>query len=303
MVVAGETLSTIQDDEDLTNEFINLCEKANVVLACRVSPKQKAEIVRMMRARHPENTTLAIGDGANDVNMITAAHIGVGIAGLEGQQAVRASDYSIGQFRFLRTLLFFHGREAYRRNAYAICYMFYKNILETIPIYMFGFLSLFSGTVIYNDLLYVSFNLFFTSLPVIWFATFDYEYPKKVIVQRPRLYRIGLQNIYFNKWVFWRWVLYGFWQSTLILYLGYYALEGFSPSEDGMYGGIWAAGEFVFGTIVIVSNMKIMISSYLVSGFMLFFVIGSVLFYLLCYVIISAGLVSSSEYGTLHILV
>ena len=50
----------------------------------------------MMRARHPNKTTLAIGDGANDVNMITAAHIGVGIAGLEGQQAVRASDYAIG---------------------------------------------------------------------------------------------------------------------------------------------------------------------------------------------------------------
>ena len=54
------------------------------MLACRVSPKQKAEIVMMMRARNPDKTTLAIGDGANDVNMITAAHIGVGIAGLEG---------------------------------------------------------------------------------------------------------------------------------------------------------------------------------------------------------------------------
>ena len=29
-------------------------------------------------------TTLAIGDGANDVNMIAAAHIGIGIMGLEG---------------------------------------------------------------------------------------------------------------------------------------------------------------------------------------------------------------------------
>ena len=28
--------------------------------------------------------TLAIGDGANDVNMINAAHVGVGIKGLEG---------------------------------------------------------------------------------------------------------------------------------------------------------------------------------------------------------------------------
>ena len=54
------------------------------MLACRVSPKQKAEIVTMMRARDPTKNTLAIGDGANDVNMICAAHIGIGISGLEG---------------------------------------------------------------------------------------------------------------------------------------------------------------------------------------------------------------------------
>ncbi len=62
-----------------------MCDLAKVVLACRVSPKQKAEIVSMVRMKHPEKTTLAIGDGANDVNMITAAHIGVGISGKEGQ--------------------------------------------------------------------------------------------------------------------------------------------------------------------------------------------------------------------------
>ena len=64
--------------------FMDLCEEANVVLACRVSPKQKAEIVRMMRIRNPDKNTVAIGDGSNDVNMITAAHIGIGISGLEG---------------------------------------------------------------------------------------------------------------------------------------------------------------------------------------------------------------------------
>lgn len=60
-------------------------------------------------------------------------------------------------------------------------------------------------------MLYVSFNLFFTALPIIWFATMDYEYQKSVIVRRPRLYRIGLNDVYFNKWVFWRWIFYAFW--------------------------------------------------------------------------------------------
>ena len=124
---------------------------------------------------------------------------------------MRASDYAIAQFRFLKNILFFHGREAYRRNSYAIGYMFYKNILETVPVFMFGVLSWFSGTQIYNGFLYVSFNVFFTAWPVIWFATFDYEYTKDVLLKRPHLYRIGLENVYFNKTSFWRWIIYAFW--------------------------------------------------------------------------------------------
>ena len=84
MVVAGETLSIIQGDTKLENAFVKLCEGANVVLACRVSPKQKAEVVLLVKNRDLTKTTLAIGDGANDVNMINAAHIGIGISGLEG---------------------------------------------------------------------------------------------------------------------------------------------------------------------------------------------------------------------------
>jgi phospholipid-transporting ATPase len=84
--VSGDTLTTIFKLQEATfyKMFVDLCENANVVLACRVSPKQKAKIVTMMRERDPDKSTLAIGDGANDVNMITAAHIGIGIKGLEG---------------------------------------------------------------------------------------------------------------------------------------------------------------------------------------------------------------------------
>lgn len=101
VVVGGEQLSKITQPsigDKIVDEFLMLAQNASVVIACRVSPKQKAEIVQLVRKKEEKNqvTTLAIGDGANDVNMITAAHIGVGIRGLEGQQAARASDYSIG---------------------------------------------------------------------------------------------------------------------------------------------------------------------------------------------------------------
>ena len=54
------------------------------MIACRVSPIQKADLVSLVKQKYPLKKTLAIGDGANDVNMITAAHVGIGITGLEG---------------------------------------------------------------------------------------------------------------------------------------------------------------------------------------------------------------------------
>lgn len=115
------------------------------MLCCRVSPRQKAEVVELIKNVKKGVTTLSIGDGANDVSMIAAANIGVGISGLEGQQAARAADYSIGQFRFLKVLLFVHGRECYRRNSYLVIYFFYKNLLLVMPIWIYGYFSLYSG--------------------------------------------------------------------------------------------------------------------------------------------------------------
>ena len=45
VIVAGETLTAIQKDADLKEDFVTLADNANVVLACRVSPIQKAEVV------------------------------------------------------------------------------------------------------------------------------------------------------------------------------------------------------------------------------------------------------------------
>jgi phospholipid-transporting ATPase len=147
-----------------------------------------------VRDKFPDKITLSIGDGANDVNMITTAHVGVGIAGLEGQQAARSADYIIGQFRFLKPLLFRHGREAYRRNAFLVCYNFYKNMVMVLPNFWFGVFSMFSGTFLYEKFIYQMYNIVFTSLPIIWWALFDYEHPRERFLKDPSLYQIGLKK-------------------------------------------------------------------------------------------------------------
>ncbi|KAI5294806.1 hypothetical protein KEM52_003142, partial [Ascosphaera acerosa] len=93
----------------------------------RVSPLQKALVVKLVK-RNSKALLLAVGDGANDVSMIQAAHVGVGISGVEGLQAARSADVAIAQFRFLRKLLLVHGSWSYHRISKVILYSFYKNI-------------------------------------------------------------------------------------------------------------------------------------------------------------------------------
>ena len=52
--------------EEMLLEATAMCK---AVICCRVSPQQKADIVKLIK-KHVQAITLAIGDGANDVSMI-----------------------------------------------------------------------------------------------------------------------------------------------------------------------------------------------------------------------------------------
>jgi phospholipid-transporting ATPase len=217
-----------------------------------------------------DSTTLAIGDGANDVNMIAAAHVGVGISGLEGQQAARSSDYAIGQFKFLKQLLFVHGREAYRRNSFLISFMFFKNIVFVTPIFCAGYYSFFSATPIYNDPLYQCFNLIFTSWPILIFAVFDFEYEKSELLKNPKHYKIGFNNELFAKKVFSKWFLTGMLYGALIFFLCFFAINSDSPNGK-TNSNIAVSGQLVFTSVVFLANMKIFLSSHNITGLSWFF--------------------------------
>jgi phospholipid-transporting ATPase len=142
LVSTGDALTTIMQPENSTLKklFLETMIKCKAAIGSRVSPKQKADLVHMIKGHDRQKSTLAIGDGANDVNMITAADVGIGIMGNEGQQAARASDYVIGQFSYLRRLTFVHGRESYRKNAYAVGYILWKNFLYVMPPILYFYL-------------------------------------------------------------------------------------------------------------------------------------------------------------------
>ena len=172
-MISGPALAHVLDDDDLSRRFLKLGRHSKVLIACRVSPLQKAQIVRLVRDNvKPTPITLAIGDGANDVSMIQEAHVGVGISGKEGLQAVNNSDFAVAQFEFLRRLLLVHGRWNYRRVCKVILYSFYKNIAFVFVAFFYNFFSGWSGMSLYEGLMGSQYNLIL-ALPIIAAGVFD----------------------------------------------------------------------------------------------------------------------------------
>lgn len=144
----------------------------------RCTPKNKEEIVRRVKDK-TTHLTMAVGDGSNDVNMIKEAHVGIGIKGKEGTEAARVADYVAGEFKFIKLLTLYYGREWYRKNCELVNYSFYKNWFQNSTLVIYGGFSFFSGVVFFNAYIYQLYNVFYTSLPIILYALFDEEYTKK----------------------------------------------------------------------------------------------------------------------------
>jgi phospholipid-translocating ATPase len=208
--------------------------------------------------------TLSIGDGANDVAMIQKAHVGVGIAGEEGRQAVMSSDFAIAQFRFLTRLVLVHGRWSYRRLAETIANFFYKNLVWTFALFWYQIYTNFDCTYIYDYTYIVLFNLAFTSLPVILLGVFDQDVGDKVSLAVPQLYTRGIERLEWTQSKFWLYMVDGVYQSAIVFFMAYlcFAPGNFLP-ENGLniddYGRM---GVFVATAAVIVVNLYVLNNVY-----------------------------------------
>lgn len=176
-----------------------------------------------------DDVTLAIGDGANDVGMIQAAHIGVGINGQEGRQAVMSSDFAVAQFSYLRDLIIVHGHWSYYRLSNFIFYFLYKNALFVMILFWFQVYDVFSNQTPIGDIDLILYGVFYTNLPIIVFAIFDQDIPRRILVGNPWLHKIGMSDSLFSQKLFGVYMVDMFWQSLVMTYIPIYAYYANSP--------------------------------------------------------------------------
>lgn len=134
--------------------------ECDAVLCCRMSPAQKAQVVKLVKKSKSRPITCSIGDGANDVSMIQEAHIGLGIFGKEGRNAARSADFAFAKFKCVKRALLIHGYLYYTRLTTLVHYFFYKNVtLVTCQLFYAGSTA-FSIQSLFHSIFLIFYNIF-----------------------------------------------------------------------------------------------------------------------------------------------
>eukprot|EP01128_Nolandella_sp_AFSM9_P011791 TRINITY_DN870_c0_g1_i2.p1 TRINITY_DN870_c0_g1~~TRINITY_DN870_c0_g1_i2.p1 ORF type:complete len:683 (-),score=163.58 TRINITY_DN870_c0_g1_i2:216-2264(-) len=203
--------------------FAQVATAAPSVVCCRCSPTQKADVVLMIK-EYTGLQTASIGDGGNDVSMIQAADVGIGIVGKEGRQASLAADFSINQFSYVSRLLIWHGRNSYKRSARLGQFVIHRGLIISFIQAVFSALFYFAAIAIYNGWLLVGYATFYTTLPV-FSLVLDTDVTEEIAFQFPELYRELQKGRALSYKTFFVWVAKSIYQGGVIMLLAIFLFD------------------------------------------------------------------------------
>ncbi|WKX95810.1 hypothetical protein Q1695_012340 [Nippostrongylus brasiliensis] len=226
-------------------DLLDVIQRAKAVLCYRMTPSEKAEIVKLVKT-HLKGRVLAIGDGANDVPMIQAAHVGIGIAGKEGMQASMACDFAIPRFRFLRRLLLVHGHWCYDRLALTFLYFLYKNTNNVFLLLFFQSYNGWSSSLTIDQVYSILYPIIFSSVQPIVVGVLDQDFSAQDLLLKPALYSDGRKGTKYTYQLFAVNTLDGVWQAAVVYYVSHSVFD----DEDC---GLWLFG-FYTATGMMLTN-------------------------------------------------
>ncbi|KAI1903104.1 hypothetical protein AGOR_G00023770 [Albula goreensis] len=278
-IVDGATLSLVLNTSRYKNLFLQICQNCTAVLCCRMAPLQKAQIVKLVKNSKGSPITLSIGDGANDVSMILEAHVGIGLKGKEGRQAVRNSDYAIPKLKHLKKLLLAHGHLYYVRIAHLVQYFFYKNLCFILPQFLYQFFCGYSQQPLYDAAYLTMYNICFTSMPILAYSLLEQHICIEILMDNATLYREVAKNAMLRWGPFLYWTALGVFQG-LLFFFGVHLLFSNSALQDtGQVFGNWTFGTIVFTVLVFTVTLKLAMDTRHWTWINHFVIWGSLVFY------------------------
>lgn len=295
LVVEGSTLTHLLRPA-CKARFLQLSLEAHTVICCRVTPQQKAQVVELVKhgvsgvaGGKQERTTLAIGDGGNDVSMIQSASVGVGLVGREGLQASRASDFSLAKFRFLAKLILVHGRWSYRRTAFIAHYCFHKSLFLAFMQIFFAFFSGFAGTSFFDSFALASYNVLFTALPILFYSL-DKDINEQNLLLNPQLYHETQNGRFINTFTLLYWFVRSFAQSAIVFFC--VIMLSHNHAANGRPSDWISISNMAYGACVIVQTLTIFLESNQLTFINQIVIWGTVVVYFAAMLILDVALPS-----------
>ncbi|XP_043667422.1 phospholipid-transporting ATPase IF-like isoform X2 [Vespula pensylvanica] len=278
-IINGSCLSlVIQTYPQLFKKIAMACES---VVCCRLTPLQKSEIVQLIK-NTKRTITAAVGDGGNDVSMIQEAHVGLGIMGREGRQAMMSSDFAIARFKHLKKVFLVHGHWYYRRISILTQYFFYKNFVFITPQVLFGIHNGFSTQGLYDSIFLMLFNAIFTSFPIVLFGLLEQNYSSSKLLHNPYLYKLHKKNFLLSWKQFILWFAMGTWQTCVIYFVLYvYVHNNPIILYDNTPVELWTYSTWILHMVIFIINCQILLcSSYWTLPFILSIILSELCFFM-----------------------
>ncbi|KAK4191365.1 putative type IV phospholipid-transporting ATPase [Podospora australis] len=271
LLIDGESLSMYLTH--YRTDFISVAVLLPAVVACRCSPTQKAEVARLIK-EYTKKRVCCIGDGGNDVSMIQAADVGVGIVGKEGRQASLAADFSIEQFHHLTKLLVWHGRNSYKRSAKLAQFVIHRGLIIAVCQTMYSIALKFKPEGLYKNWLLVGYATIYTAAPVLSLVL-DKDVDEDLTNLYPELYKELTSGRSLSYRTFFVWVFVSIYQGCLIQGLSQILTEVDSPRMVAVSYTVLVLNELLMVAIEITTWHWVMVVS-IVGTFLMY--IGSIPF-------------------------
>jgi phospholipid-translocating ATPase len=214
LVISGASLEVCLTQCEV--EFINLVRQCPAVVCCRCSPTHKAQVVQLIK-KHTKRPTCAVGDGGNDVSMIQAANVGIGIVGKEGKQASLAADFSITKFKHIGRLLMWHGRNSYKRSSSLSQFVIHRGLIITAMQVVFTVVFYFAAVALYEGVLMIGYATVYTMAPV-FSLVLDEDVSSEDALDFPELYKELMKGRSLSFKTFFTWFLISVYQGSVIMF-------------------------------------------------------------------------------------
>ena len=207
---------------------------------------------------------MAVGDGGNDVPMMKAADVSVGITAPTDDridsvnEARLAADFSIRDWRSLEHLILVHGVWNNDRIATVIRFCIYKNVVLHCVAVWYALFTNYTGQVIFDtrDRAFAFYNIFFTSLLPFAIGIFRKIHSAKELCSYPGIYR-EKGNTTYNSYIgLLKWILAGVVHSLVIFLLSSWSFGNGIIWSTGMEGDMTTMGSSIYLVIIVVVHAK-----------------------------------------------